>query len=194
MIYSLVITWMVILSIYRNLIDHNQDLKKKIWKKQMGSVLNGKTVGIIGYGKVGKYLHKILKNFGVKILINEKNKIKQKNTNLNILLKKSDIISINVNLRSKKKLLNKKKLKNCKKSCVIINTSRSEVIDYKELYNMLKNKKIRAAGLDVFDEEPYYGKLINLNNVVLTPHIGSYSKEIRSRMEKEALDSIIKYL
>ena len=78
----------------------------------MGSVLNGKTVGIIGYGKVGKYLHKIIKNFGVKILINEKNKIKQKNTNLNILLKKSDIISINVNLRSKKKLLNQEKLKN----------------------------------------------------------------------------------
>jgi D-3-phosphoglycerate dehydrogenase len=181
------------LSIYRNLIDHDKDLKRKIWKKKMGSVLNGKTVGIIGYGKVGKYLHKIIKNFGVKILINEKNKIRQKNTNLNTLLKKSDIISINVNLRSKKKLLNKAKLKNCKKGCLIINTSRPEVIDYKELYNMLKNKRIRAAGLDVFDQEPYYGKLINLDNVVLTPHIGSYSKEIRSKMEKEALDRIIKY-
>ena len=58
---------------------------------------------------------------------------------------------------------------------------------------MLKNKRVRAAGLDVFDQEPYYGKLINLDNVVLTPHIGSYSKEIRSNMEKEALDRIIKY-
>ena len=183
-----------VFSIYRNLIDHDKDLKRKIWKKQMGSVLNGKTVGIIGYGKVGKYLRKILKNFGVKILINEKKKIKQKNTKLDILLKRSDIISININLGSKKKLLNKTKLKNCKKGCIIINTSRPEVIDYNELYKMLKNKRIRAAGLDVFDQEPYFGKLINLDNVILTPHIGSYSQEIRSKMEKEALNSIIKYL
>ena len=80
----------------------------------------------------------------------------------------------------------------CKKNCIIINTSRPEVIDYNYLYSMLKTKKILGAGLDVFKKEPYLGKLTNLDNVILTPHIGSYSKEIRSKMEKEALKNILK--
>jgi len=181
-----------IFSIYRHIVDHNNDLKNKIWKKRMGSILNGKTLGIIGYGKVGKYLHKLLKDFGVKILVNDKKKINIENTNINKLIKKSDIISLNTNLYSKEKLLDKKKLKLCKKNCIIINTSRPEVIDYDYLYLMLKTKKILGAGLDVFMKEPYLGKLTNLDNVILTPHIGSYSKEIRSKMEKEALKNILR--
>ena len=181
-----------IFSLYRHIVEHNNDLKNKIWKKRMGSILNGKTLGIIGYGKVGKYLYKLLKNFGVKILVNDKKKINIENTNINKLIKKSDIISLNTNLYSKEKLLDKKKLKLCKKNCIIINTSRPEVIDYDYLYLMLKTKKILGAGLDVFMKEPYLGKLTNLDNVILTPHIGSYSKEIRSKMEKEALKNILK--
>ena len=181
-----------IFSIYRHIVEHNNDLKNKIWKKRMGSILNGKTVGIIGYGKVGKYLYKLLKNFGVKILVNDSKKINIENTNINKLIKKSDIISLNTNLYSKEKLLDKKKLKLCKKNCIIINTSRPEVIDYDYLYLILKTKKILGAGLDVFMKEPYLGKLTNLDNVILTPHIGSYSKEIRSKMEKEALKNILK--
>ena len=181
-----------IFSIYRHIVDHNNDLKNKIWKKRMGSILNGKTLGIIGYGKVGKYLYKLLKDFGVKILVNDKKKINIENTNINKLIKKSDIISLNTNLYSKEKLLDKKKLKLCKKNCIIINTSRPEVIDYDYLYLMLKTKKILGAGLDVFMKEPYLGKLTNLDNVILTPHIGSYSREIRSKMEKEALKNILK--
>ncbi len=157
----------------------------------MGSLLGGKTVGIIGYGKVGRYLHKILKNFGVRILIHDKKKISQRNIKLNDLLKSSDIISININLTNKNQLLNKNKLQLCKKNCLIINTSRPEVIDNNYLFKLLKYKKILGACMDVFDQEPYYGNFINLNNVILTPHIGSYSKEIRSEMEKEALKFVM---
>ncbi len=181
-----------IFSIYRNLNEHNNNLKHKIWKKKMGYLFNGKTFGIIGYGKVGKYLHKISKNFGVKILVNDKRKINIENTKITKLIKKSDIISININLSSKKKLLDKAKLKLCKKNCLIINTSRPEVIDYEYLFTMLKTKKIMGAGLDVFMKEPYLGKFTHLDNVVLTPHIGSYCKEIRSKMEIEAINSILK--
>ena len=91
-----------ILSFYRNISEHDKNLKNKIWKKKMGSLLCGKTLGIIGYGKVGRHLHKILKNFGIKILINDTKKISQKNSNINLLIKKSDIISINVNFIKKK--------------------------------------------------------------------------------------------
>ena len=67
-----------IILIYRNLFHHNSDMKNNIWKKNMGFTIHGKTIGIIGYGKVGKYLHRLLKNFGAKIIINEKKKINQK--------------------------------------------------------------------------------------------------------------------
>ena len=181
-----------IILIYRNLFHHNSDMKNKIWKKNMGFTIHGKTIGIIGYGKVGKYLHRLLKNFGAKIIINEKKKINQKKKSLKNLIKNSDIISINTSLISKKKILDKKNLKLCKKNCVIINTSRPEVLDYDYLYIMLKKNKILGAGLDVFEKEPYFGKLSKLKNVVMTPHIGSYSKEIRLKMELEALNSIFK--
>ena len=181
-----------IILIYRNLFHHNRDMKNKIWKKKMGFTIHGKTIGIIGYGKVGKYLHKILKNFGAKIIVNEKKKINQKKIPLNNLIKNSDIISINTSLISKKKILDKKNLKLCKKNCVIINTSRHEVLDYDYLYTMLKKNKILGAGLDVFEKEPYFGKFSKLKNVVMSPHIGSYSKEIRLKMEQEALNSIFK--
>ena len=180
-----------ILSFYRNLHEHDQNLKNKIWKKKMGSLLKGKTIGIIGYGKVGKYLDKIIKNFGVQILINDVRKINKKNTKLETLIKLSDIISININHMSKKKILTKQKLSLCKKDNLIINTSRSEVMDNKYLYKLLKTGKILGACMDVYDQEPYYGEFTKLDNVILTPHIGSYSKEIRYEMEKEAFNSIL---
>lgn len=180
-----------IFSFYRDIHDHDKNLKNKIWKKTMGSILHGKILGIIGFGKVGRYLHKILKNFGIQILINDIKNIKRKNTKLTTLIKKSDIISINMNFSKKNKLLNQQKLNLCKKNCLIINTSRSEIIDNEYLFKILKKNKILGACMDVFDKEPYYGKFTKLNNVILTPHIGSYSKEIRSNMEKEALNYIV---
>ena len=82
-------------------------------------------------------------------------------------------------------------MKYCKKNCLIINTSRPEVIDNNYLFNLLKKNKILGACLDVFDQEPYYGKFTKLENVLLTPHIGSYSNEIRTEMEKEAIHYIL---
>ena len=180
-----------IFSFYRNIHTHDKNLKNKIWEKKMGSTLNGKILGIIGFGRVGRYLYKILKNFGIKMLINDIKKINKKNTKLTTLIKKSDIISINMNLPKKNILLNRQKLNLCKKNCLIINTSRSEIMDNDYLFKLLKNNKIQGACMDVFDLEPYYGKFTKLNNVILTPHIGGYSREIRSNMEREALNYII---
>lgn len=157
----------------------------------MGFTLNGKILGIIGYGKIGKYLKNILKNFNVKFLIYDKKKRKNNNSSLAKLIKNSDIISLNVSLLNKDLILDKKNLKMIKKNSIVINTSRSEILDYEYLYNLLKKKKILGAALDVFPKEPYHGKFSKLNNVILTPHIGSYAKEIRVRMEEEAISKII---
>jgi D-3-phosphoglycerate dehydrogenase len=80
-----------------------------------------------------------------------------------------------------------------RKDSILINTSRSEVIDYEYLYYMLKKKIIKGAALDVFKKEPYKGKFSKLTNVLLTPHIGSYAQEIRDKMELDAVESIIKF-
>ena len=182
----------LMINLLRKISLHDQNLKKNLWKKQMGNLLFGKTIGIIGYGKIGKYVKKILKNFGVIVLINDQKKMKN-NTLLKNLITKSDIITLHTNYNNNNfNLLNKKNLKFMKKNSLIINTSRPEVIDYDYLYELLKLKKIKGAALDVFNKEPYSGKFQLLENTILTPHIGSYAKEIRLAMEKEAIKSIIK--
>lgn len=185
----------LILSLLRKIIEHNNSLKEYNWKKQMGNLLFGKTVGVIGFGKVGKYLTQLLKNFGVKLLIHDPIKISKYQTSLQNLLKKSDIISLCASYNGGPPLLNKKKLNLIKKNAILINTSRAELLDYKHLYDMMIKDNIAGIGLDVFEEEPYKGKFINSNkNVILTPHIGSYALEIRKKMEEEAINSVIKYL
>ncbi len=186
----------LIISNLRKIISHNNNVKRKVWKKEMGNLLYGKTVGIVGYGKIGRYLHKILKNFGVKVIINDKKNINNiKNYKLTALVKESDIISIHTNYNNKNKnLFSKNILKKLKKNCLLINTSRPEILDYDYLEYILKNNKISGACLDVYSQEPYYGKLTKLNNVILTPHIGSYASEIRTEMELEAVESIVNFM
>ena len=186
------LTIAIALNLLRKINNHDQNLKRGKWKKEMGNLLYGKTVGIIGYGKVGIYVSKLFKSFGANILINDIKKIKKK-VKLNKLLLKSDIISIHTNfIKGNDYLLDRRRLKLLKKESILINTSRPEVIDYNYLYILLKKKKIKAAGLDVFNNEPYKGKFAKLSNVLLTPHIGSYAEEIRNQMEHEAIESIIK--
>ena len=81
-----------------------------------------------------------------------------------------------------------------KSDSVLINTSRGEIVDELALYTALKNGEIAGAGLDVFEQEPYSGLFTELENVVLTPHIGSYAKEVRVQMEIEAAQNLIKGL
>ena len=87
------------INLLRKINSHDQNMKNNIWKKEMGNLLYGKKIGIIGFGKVGKYLHKILKNFGVKIFVSDIKKIKSlKNYSLDYLVTNCDIISVNINL------------------------------------------------------------------------------------------------
>jgi D-3-phosphoglycerate dehydrogenase len=91
-------------------------------------------------------------------------------------------------------MMNKERLYKMKPESILINTSRGEVIDENALYAALKSNQISGAGLDVFEKEPYSGPLTELNNVVLTPHIGAYAKELRIQMEMEAAENLIKGL
>ena len=192
----------LILNILRKISTSDRNIRLGKWDKKMGNLLSFKSLGIIGLGKVGKELVKLLSSFGVKIFVYDKKcdevfckKYKCQKVSLNKLLSNSDIISIHINSTNKTKaIFDKKTFAMMKKNAILINTSRGSLINEEDLRKALKNKQIRGAALDVFNEEPYRGKLSNLDNILLTPHIGSYAEEIRLQMELESVENLIKNL
>ncbi len=186
----------------RKISKSNNNLKNNIWNKEMGSLLSHKTVGIIGLGKIGKKIIDLLNAFNIKFLVYDLDPDiefckmnKCKITNLDSLLKNSDIISIHTNSsKENSNLINKEKLKLMKTTSLFINTARGDLVDEKSLIDAIEKKQIYGAALDVFADEPYYGNLINFDNVILTPHIGAYAGEVRLKMEIEASENLIKFL
>jgi len=183
----------LILSGLRKITSMDKDMRKKRWNKEMGLLLCGKTLGLIGFGKIGRRVAGLAHLFGAKIHYYDIKTIKNtkyKQVSLKKLLKTSDIVSIHAS--STKRFITKNAISNMKNGAILVNTSRGSVIDEEALYKALKSGKIAMACLDVFNSEPYSGKLAKLNNVVLTPHIGSYAREARVEMEKEAVGNLIK--
>ena len=163
--------------------------------------LYGKTLGIIGFGNVGKNVASRCRGFGMKIIYND---IKRATKNIekrydvkfekkNNLLKKADILSLHLHLNKKtKNIINKKSLKLMKRNSIIINVSRSQLIDCQALTKALKRKKIRGAGLDVFDKEPTKPNdpLLKHPNVVATPHISGSTYDVYKIVISRCLDNI----
>ncbi len=192
----------LMLDLARKISHQNNILKSGTWKKEMGNLLNGKTLGIIGLGVIGKTLVKLVKGFNFNImafdLYQDEQFAKDHCVNycdLDTLLSESDIISIHLNLTDEtNQLMNASQINKMKPDSILINASRGEMIDEEALYIALKEKRVMGAGLDVFNNEPYSGPLSKLDNVILTPHIGSYAKELRVQMEIEAVENLIKGL
>jgi len=186
-------------------IDLVRKKKFKGWapKLLLGKELTNKTVGIIGMGRIGSAVAIRAKAFGCKIIYysNNRNLSAEKITgakkvSLSKLMKNSDIISIHIPLNSKTKdLINKEKLELMKKDAIIINTARGEVIDENYLIEMLKSKRIFAAGFDVYQNEPKINpELLKLDNVIALPHIGSATEEARNRMSELVAKNVIAVL
>lgn len=179
--------------------------KFKAWMPQLmlGIELAEKTVGIVGAGRIGIEVAKRLLAFKTKIIYFDRNhkedfekETNAKKVSLRYLLKNSDIISLHVPLNKDSfHLLNRKNMDLMKPSAILINTSRGEVIEEKYLIEILKKRKIFAAGLDVYEGEPKINRgLFKLNNVFLLPHIGSATIETRSKMAHLAAKNIISVL
>ncbi|MEP7146923.1 MAG: NAD(P)-dependent oxidoreductase [bacterium] len=161
----------------------------------------GKSIGIIGFGKVGSYVGKLCSAFGMKVYANDtdKNVVKKNKNfifkNVKYILKSCDIVSIHIPL-SKKNLyfITKEKLKLLDKKSILINTSRGDIIDEKYLLKMLIENKIRSAGLDVFSNEPGINRRFrNLSNVVLSNHIAGKTIESRRRVSENIFRQIRKF-
>ncbi len=190
------------IAILRKISDADADLKKRIWKKQTGSLLFKKTIGILGLGRIGKMTAKIFKSLGNSVLAYDLNPDKEwaKKEGIEIvdfdkLLSYSDIITIHIPFKKNHPpLIGKNQFSKMKDGVFIVNVSRGGIVDEEELFKNLTLGKISSAAIDVFENEPYNGKLCDLKNVLLTPHIGSYAKEGKLKMEIDAVNNILKVL
>ncbi|OGZ45814.1 MAG: D-glycerate dehydrogenase [Candidatus Ryanbacteria bacterium RIFCSPHIGHO2_02_FULL_48_12] len=168
----------------------------------LGADLAGKTVGILGLGRIGsRVAHHVGHGFDCKVIYYDvkRNEDFEKEFNAEFranaedVLKEADFVSVHVPLLdSTRHLINAERLAMMKRSAFLINTSRGPVVDEAALVEALKNGVIRGAGLDVFEHEPDLASgLSELENVVLTPHLASATEETRSKMAELAADNII---
>jgi len=172
------------------------------WKPPMGNLLRGKTVGIVGLGSNGRRLAELLIPFRVSLFAcdvapNEvfARHLGIKLTDIETLLKKSDVVSVNAPLTDETRhLLDASRLAMMKEGSILVNVSRGGIVDDAALASALKSGRPAAAGLDVFEKEPYSGELARMDNVVLTPHAGSYAREARIEMEWAAARNLVSAL
>ena len=170
----------------------------------LGNDLAGKTLGLVGLGRIGARVAEIAKNgFGMKIIYFDVKRSEALEKNLGLeyaeldaVLKQADFISVHVPLlESTRHLISADKIAMMKPSAYLINTSRGPVVDEKAMVEALRNKTIKGAGLDVFEEEPKMAPgLAELDNVVLTPHTASATEETRGAMSELAAKNIIEVL
>lgn len=186
----------LILSLMRGIAGSDAGIRKGEWTRPMGRLLMGKTIGIVGCGRIGTCVAKFLSVFGCRLLgydpMASSSDILEM-TSLDILLSESDIISLHLPYSEKTHhILNRSRLQSVKKGALIINAARGGLIDEKVLYELIQNGQLSGAALDCFEKEPYNGPLKDIENVVLTGHIGSYAREGRILMEKQAVDNLLR--
>ncbi len=183
------------LNMLRKIPYMDQKIRQGIWERHIGKDLSESTVGIIGYGRIGKLVYKKLSGFTPKaIYVNDidKNQLKELDdsqiASLETILRESDIITIHIPLDEKSKnLITKREFDYMKNEAALINTSRGGIIDEEDLVNWLMSNPLASAAVDTFLDEPYHGKLINLENCHLSPHAGSCTEKSRLDMELGAV-------
>ncbi len=190
------------LALCRNLFSTSNDLKQLIWNKSGGIQLSGKTIGIIGLGNIGKELVLLLKPFGCNILVNDIEDVTDfaaanglQCVDKNTLISLSDIITIHTPLTSAThNLFTIKEFKQMKKTAIIINTARGGIINEIDLKIALKEKIIAGAALDVYETEPTFDKdLLQLPNIICTPHTGGNAAEAVFAMGDSAINHLLKF-
>jgi D-3-phosphoglycerate dehydrogenase len=183
----------LILSALRSISSNDRLIREGKWHKSMGGLLSGKIVGIIGFGHIGQRVGELVTAFGAKVLYYDPEPVEApwaEAVALSELLSQAEIITMHAS--GSEKILGAEELeKICKENVILVNTARGGLIDEAALQVCLKNGKVSFACLDVFEDEPYCGPLCALENVILTPHIGSYAREARILMERAAVENLL---
>ncbi len=202
----------LLLAMLNNIVPGNVEVRNFQWnrEKNRGIEIEGKTIGIIGFGNTGTSFAEKLKCFNLNILVYDKYKQRfqeqfryVRETGMNRLFEECDIVSFHIPLTEETKyLVDKRFINKFRKDIYLINTSRGKIIDTKDLVNGLESGKVKGAALDVLEnEKPWtyneeekllYNKLFSMENVIVTPHIAGWTVESREKIAKYSYEKIIK--
>ncbi len=206
------LTWALLMATARRIVEADHFVRWGEWWRlrtgwhphmMLGTELQGKTLGIIGLGRIGSRVAEFAKVFGMRVIyydVIRKEELERKlgieYKDLDTLLKEADIVTVHTPLTKETyHLINEERLKKMKRGAILINTSRGKVIDTEALVKALREGWIKAAGLDVHEEEPLNPNhpITAFNNVVLLPHIGSATYETRHRMAELVAENLIAF-
>ncbi len=201
-------TWALMLALARRVVESDEVVKRGAysgWEPNifLGKNLAGKTLGIIGLGRIGTMVAERAKGWNMRVLYNKRSrdteaeeKYKVEFADLDKLLGESDFVTLHVPLTPETQhMINKNTLAKMKRGAILINTARGPVVDEHDLVDALRQGHLGGAGLDVFETEPNVNpELIGMENVILTPHIASATLEAREKMAELAVEAILKTL
>ncbi|MGI6096557.1 MAG: 2-hydroxyacid dehydrogenase [Dethiobacteria bacterium] len=203
------LAWALLMAVSRRIVEADRFVRQgrfQGWGPMLllGSELVGKTLGIIGFGRIGKAVARRARGFNMRILYFkrsplspvEEDELGVEYASLGEILDESDFISLHLPLTPETRyLIGEKELKRLKKGAIIINTARGPVVDEAALVDALQSGDIAGAGFDVYEHEPELTPgLAELDNVVLAPHIGSATEETRTKMALIAAGNILAVL
>jgi phosphoglycerate dehydrogenase-like enzyme len=198
------LTFGLMLAVMRRIPQSDQAMRRGQWPLVLGYVLKGKTVGILGLGKIGTEVAAIARAFGMKVIawgptLTEERAGKSQAAYLPLeaLLEQADVVSIHLALSEQSRnLIDAKRLRLMKKSAYLINTARGAIVDEAALVTVLEERAIAGAALDVFSEEPLAVNhpLLRLDNVVLTPHLGWPTDSGFQGFAENAVANILDYM
>ena len=198
----------LILDVLRRISEGDRIIRNKKWNQIFGAYdytgteVAGKTIGIIGMGRIGREVAKKANGLGMNVIYHNRRPVskstekilKTKYVSENTLYEKSDVISLHLPYnKDTHHLMNSKKFKKMKETSFLINTSRGKIVNEKQLVTALKKKQIQGAGMDVYESEPIKkdSSLLKLENVVLAPHVGSSTKETRQKMSDITVRNLV---
>jgi phosphoglycerate dehydrogenase-like enzyme len=198
------LTWGLILAVVRNIPQEHFATVAGKWQQTIGVGLEGKTLGILGLGKIGSRVAKVGRAFHMSLIAWSQNLTQERASEYGArrvekeeLFMQGDILTIHTRLSDRTRgLIGRNELESMQASAYLINTSRGPIVDEKALIEALSSKTIAGAGLDVFDEEPLPKDhpLLNLKNVVLTPHLGYVTREGYRRYYGGSIENILGFL
>jgi D-3-phosphoglycerate dehydrogenase / 2-oxoglutarate reductase len=183
----------VMLSLLRLIPEMNKHLQEGNWEKRVGFQLKGKTLAIIGFGRIGQQVASLLAPFCCRILVVDPflKSISEElqHVSLENALRNADIITLHCS--GEECIIGESEFELMKRGTFLLNAARGGLINEAALRKALDDEVVAGAWLDVFQKEPYKGPLCEYKNVILTPHVGSYTRECRLRMEMEAVENLL---
>lgn len=185
-----------ILSLVRRIPECDRNVRNRNWRPLMGSLLSEQTVGVVGFGRIGSAVVRLLKAFEPRILINDVAHVGERGdvafVPLAELLEASDIVTLHIPYSPETRhLINAERLAMMKPGSLLINVARGGLIDEGAMIDALRSGRLGGVALDCCEVEPYSGPLAEFDCVQFTAHMGSYAREARAMMEAEACRALV---